>query len=294
MSGDRGDAYGVSGDRGDAYDMSGDRGDAYGVSRDRGDAYGVSGDRGDAYGVSGYGGRGSTVMTIGVLGTGGIAVTLATMFARAGHEVRLGPGAPGPLAVADPGEARGATGLGGGGGALVSGEGRAIVSGGSEATVTSAGGAVVSGGSCEEVVARSSVIVPAFLGVQGAVQQLRPWRAGLRGKILVDITNPFTGGHIDFVGPWAVGGTEDLAAAFPEARLVGAFKNVWWEAFDGCPDPTAPDIHVISDDTEAKRTFLRLCAATPFTYVDAGGLHQARRVERMVLSGVSSTGVSAA
>ncbi|MFE4698082.1 NADPH-dependent F420 reductase [Streptomyces sp. NPDC056738] len=200
-------------------------------------------------------------MKIGVLGTGTIAATLATMFARAGHEVHVGPGADGS---------------------------RATVSGGG------GGGAIVSGGSCEEVVARSSVIVPAFLGVQGAVQQLRPWRAGLRGKILVDVTNPFTGGHIDFVGPWAVGGTEDLAAAFPGARLVGAFKNVWWEAFDGCPDPAAPDIQVISDDTEAKRTFLRLCSATPFTYVDAGGLNQARRVERMALSGVSWTGVSAA
>ncbi|MGW3912764.1 NADPH-dependent F420 reductase [Streptomyces sp. NPDC005070] len=252
----------------------------------RGDAYGMNGVGGDAYDMSGNGGRGSTVMTIGVLGTGGIAVTLATMFARAGHEVRLGPGAPGPVGVVDPGDVSGATGLGGEGGALVTGEGRANGAG--------EGGATVAGGSCEEVVARSSVIVPAFLGVQGAVQQLRPWRAGLRGKILVDITNPFTGGHIDFVGPWAVGGTEDLAAAFPGARLVGAFKNVWWEAFDGCPDPTAPDIHVISDDTEAKRTFLRLCAATPFTYVDAGGLNQARRVERMALSGVSSTGVSAA
>ncbi|MFF8537579.1 NADPH-dependent F420 reductase [Streptomyces sp. SAS_267] len=205
-------------------------------------------------------------MTIGVLGTGGIAVTLAAMFARAGHEVLLGSGAGG----------HGVTGVTGATGPK--GE----------------SGAVVTGGCCEEVVARSSVIVPAFLGVQGAVQQLRPWRAGLRGKILVDITNPFTGGHIDFVGPWAVGGTEDLAAAFPGARLVGAFKNVWWEAFDGHPDQAVPAIQVISDDPEAKRTFLRLCAATPFTYVDAGGLNQARRVERMALSGVSSTGVSAA
>ncbi|WP_329300954.1 hypothetical protein OG410_23150 [Streptomyces sp. NBC_00659] len=185
------------------------------------------------------------------------------MFARAGHEVLLGSDAGG----------HGVTGVTGPKGA---------------------DGAIVTGGCCEEVVARSSVIVPAFLGVQGAVQQLRPWRSGLRGKILVDITNPFTGGHIDFVGPWAVGGTEDLAAAFPGARLVGAFKNVWWEAFDGCPDPAVPDIRVISDDAEAKRTFLRLCAATPFTYVDAGSLDQARRVERMALSGVSSAGVSAA
>jgi predicted dinucleotide-binding enzyme len=223
----------------------------------------MSPDRGDAYGMSPDRGRESTAVTIGVLGTGGIAITLATMFARAGHEVLLGSGTGG----------HGVTGVTG-----PKGE----------------GGAIVTGGCCEEVVARSSVVVPAFLGVQGAVQQLRPWRAGLRGKVLVDITNPFTGGHIDFVGPWAVGGTEDLAVAFPGARLVGAFKNVWWEAFDGYPDPAVPDIQVISDDAEAKRTFLRLCAATPFTYVDAGGLNQARRVERMALSGVSSTGVSAA
>ncbi|MFJ9248266.1 NADPH-dependent F420 reductase [Streptomyces sp. NPDC101776] len=176
--------------------------------------------------------------TIGVLGTGGIAVALATMFARAGHEVRTG-------------------------------------------------------GPYEQVVAESTIVIPAVLGVQGAVQQLRPWRGRLGGKILVDITNPFTGGHVDFVGPWATGNAADLAVAFPGARLVGAFKNVWWEGFDGTPDPSVPDIHVISDDLEAKRTFLGLCAATPFTYVDGGGLDQARRVERTALRGVGSAGVFA-
>jgi len=180
----------------------------------------------------------NAAMTIGVLGTGDIAVALATMFARAGHEVRTG-------------------------------------------------------GRHGDVVAASSVVIPAVLGVPGAVQQLRPWRGELRGKILVDITNPFTGGHVDFVGPWATGGTTDLAAAFPEARLVGAFKNVWWEGFDGTPDPSVPEIHVISDDLAAKRTFLGLCAATPFTYVDGGGLDLARRVERMALRGVGSAGVFA-
>ncbi|WP_327401178.1 hypothetical protein OG194_13885 [Streptomyces sp. NBC_01288] len=84
------------------------------------------------------------------------------------------------------------------------------------------------------------------------------------------------------------------SAAFPEARLVGAFKNVWWETFGGTPDPSVPGIHVISDDEEAKRTFLGLCAATPFTYVDGGGVDQARRVERMALRGVGSAGVLAA
>lgn len=183
---------------------------------------------------------GNTNTTIGVLGTGRIATTLAAMFTRAGHEVRIGsPDARHGLAEA-------------------------------------------------------SVVIPAALGVQGAVQQLGPWRDVVRGKILVDVTNPFTGDHVDFVGPWATGGAEDLATAFPQARVVGAFKNVWWEAFDGEPDPAVPGICVISDDDEAKRTFLRMCDATPFSYVDAGGLDQARRVERMALSGARSRGMFAA
>lgn len=122
--------------------------------------------------------RGSGAMTIGVLGTGGIAVTLAAMFARAGHEVRLGP-APG------------------------GGNGRSGAPGVDRLDVPEVPGVTV--GRYAEVVAASTVVIPAVLGVQGAVQRLRPWRAALRGKILVDITNPFTGGHVDFVGPWAAG-----------------------------------------------------------------------------------------
>jgi predicted dinucleotide-binding enzyme len=47
----------------------------------------------------------------------------------------------------------------------------------------------------------------------------------------------------------------------------------------------APVIRVVSDDDAAKETFLRLCGSTPFTFVDAGGLAQGHRVERMALSG---------
>lgn len=190
-------------------------------------------------------------MTIAVLGTGRIATTLAVMFAEGGHEVRLGSS-----------DAR---------------HGRTTA-----AALDCAG---LTGGHHEEAVARASVVIPAVLGVQGAVQLLGPWRAAIQGKILVDITNPFTGDHADFVGPWAAGGAEDLTTAFPRARLVGAFKNVWWETFAWGPEAAVPGILVISDDDEAKRTFLALCAATPFGYVDAGGLDQARRVERMALAG---------
>ncbi|MEU6242759.1 hypothetical protein [Streptomyces sp. NPDC047024] len=44
----------------------------------------------------------------------------------------------------------------------------------------------------EEVAARSSAVIPAVLGVPGAPQLPRPWRAASRGKILVDVTNPIS------------------------------------------------------------------------------------------------------
>ncbi|MEU2777159.1 NAD(P)-binding domain-containing protein [Streptomyces sp. NPDC007162] len=192
-------------------------------------------------------------MTIGVLGTGRIATALAVLFARAGHQVRLGS--------PDAGHGHG------------------------HGTAARPGPPELTGGSCEDVVRQASVLIPAVLGVPGAVQLLRPWREAVAGKILLDVTNPLTGDHTDFVGPWAHGGAADLVTAFPGARLVGVFKNVWWENLADGDASAVPDIQVVSDDAEAKRAVLRLCAATPYTYVDAGGLDQARRVERMALSG---------
>jgi predicted dinucleotide-binding enzyme len=65
---------------------------------------------------------------------------------------------------------------------------------------------------------------------------------------------------------------------------VGAFKNVWWEVFDQPLFDGAPsDVFVVSDDAEAKRRFLDLVAGSPFRYVDAGRLANARIVERMTL-----------
>ncbi|MFD5634456.1 hypothetical protein ACFWJM_09980 [Streptomyces sp. NPDC127077] len=125
----------------------------------------MSGDWGDPYGMNRYGGRESTVMTIGVLGTGGIAVTLATMFAQAGHEVRLDPGTPGPAGVADLGATGDVSGVSGRGG-----EG--------EAMATGAGGVIVPGGRCEEVAAAEGGVMVAREGVAMAAGAAGPARAG--------------------------------------------------------------------------------------------------------------------
>ena len=43
------------------------------------------------------------------------------------------------------------------------------------------------------------------------------------------------------------------------------------------------DIYVVGDDAAAKREFFELVANTPFRYLDAGKLSNARTVERMTL-----------
>jgi 8-hydroxy-5-deazaflavin:NADPH oxidoreductase len=42
-------------------------------------------------------------------------------------------------------------------------------------------------------------------------------------------------------------------------------------------------VFIVSDDAEAKATFLKLVENTPFRYIDAGQLTNARTIERMTL-----------
>jgi predicted dinucleotide-binding enzyme len=118
----------------------------------------------------------------------------------------------------------------------------------------------------------------------GLLDTLEPHRQALAGKLLIDITNPFNDRYDDFILPWDTSGAEELQRRFPAARVVGAFKNVWWEVFDRPMFDGAPsDVYVVSDDADAKQQFLALVDGSPFRYVDAGRLMNARIVERMTL-----------
>ena len=104
----------------------------------------------------------------------------------------------------------------------------------------------------------------------------------LRGKLLIDISNPFNEDYSDFVTPWDTSGAEELQRRFPQARVVGAFKNVFWEVFDHPQfGENVSDVLVTGDDLKAKEAFLRLAEGTPFRYLDAGPLVHSRTVERL-------------
>jgi predicted dinucleotide-binding enzyme len=187
--------------------------------------------------------------TIGILGTGRMAVRLAKLFTDQGHRVVLGSRTPDRAA-------RICAGL---------------------------GVKAIQPGSYEQA-ADAPVVLPSLFLRDGLLETLEPLRPRFEGKLWIDITNPFNARYDDFILPWDTSGAEEIQKHFPRARVVGAFKNVWWEVFDQPSfDGLWSDVFVVSDDAAAKREFLRLVTGSPFRYLDAGRLANARVVERMTL-----------
>src|SRR5262245_47273553 len=166
--------------------------------------------------------------TIGILGTGRMGPRLARLFANAGHRGLLGSRSRDRARE------------------VVAAVGHASVE---PATYVRA--------------AEAPVVVPAMFLRDGLLDTLEPLRRLLEGKLWVDITNPFNSDYTDFILPWDTSGAEEIRRRFPVARLVGAFKNVWWEVFDRPTFAAAvSDVYVVGDDAEAKRQFLALVAGS--------------------------------
>ncbi len=188
-------------------------------------------------------------MQIGILGTGRMGVRLAAMFADAGHDVILGS-----RDVARAGR---------------------IVFGLNRKTLTA--------GNYKQAL-NSPVVLPAMFIRDGLLEQLETLKPALADKLVIDITNPFNNDYTDFILPWNTSGAEQIQSRLPKSFVVGAFKNVWWEVFDAPVfGDTVSDVYVVSDHSKAKETFMDLTKATPFRYIDAGRLKNARTIERMTL-----------
>jgi predicted dinucleotide-binding enzyme len=186
---------------------------------------------------------------IGVLGTGRMGVRLAAMFARAGRSVVLG-----------------------------SRDQRRA-----EQVVRELSIPHLAAGSYDEAVAAEAVL-PALFIRDGAFEILSRYSAELAGKLLIDISNPYNDDYSDFILPWDTSAAEELQRRLPAAKVVGAYKNVFSAVFD---EPlflgTPSDVFIMGDDEPAKEAFLRIAEGTPFRYLDAGGLINARAIERMTM-----------
>jgi predicted dinucleotide-binding enzyme len=110
--------------------------------------------------------------------------------------------------------------------------------------------------------------------------------AALRGKILVDATNPLNGDHTALMVGHSDSGGETIARWAPGATVVKAFNTVFARLLDpeislAPPEPGA--VLICGDDAEAKEVVAGLVRDAGCQPLDVGPLVQARTSEPLAL-----------
>lgn len=104
----------------------------------------------------------------------------------------------------------------------------------------------------------------------------------LRGKIVIDITNPLTADYMGLTVGHTTSAAEEISRSVPEARVVKAFNTVFAQVLAAGAafgdDHTVP-VYFAGDDAAAKATVSALIASIGFAPVDAGPLENARYLE---------------
>ena len=192
-------------------------------------------------------------MKIGMLGTGDVAQSLGSAFMTLGHEVKMGSRAQGnEKAVA----------------------------------WAKAAGPRASTGTFSDAADFGDPVVLATLGTasESVLQGAGPDR--LRGKVVIDTTNPldFSSGAPKLVVPAAGSGGQEVQKLLPGALVVKAFNTVghghmFRPNFPGGP----PDMFICGDDAGAKKRVGELLAQFGWGVVDIGGIDGAGYLEAMCL-----------
>jgi predicted dinucleotide-binding enzyme len=103
----------------------------------------------------------------------------------------------------------------------------------------------------------------------------------LKGKVIVDITNPLTADYMGLTIGHSTSAAEEIQKAFPGAIVVKAFNTVFAQVVAGGSklDGETVPVYFAGDDAAAKETVKALIKSLAFAPVDAGGLRNARYLE---------------
>jgi predicted dinucleotide-binding enzyme len=192
-------------------------------------------------------------MKVGILGTGEVGQSLGRGFVALGHEVKMG--------------------------SRKSGNEKA------EKWAKEAG-AKASAGTFAEAAAFGELVVLATLGVANAEALRMAGAENLKGKTLLDTTNPldFATGAPRLAVSGTDSGGEQVQRAVPAAHVVKAFNTVgnahmFRPAFPGGP----PDMFIAGNDEAAKAQIGRVLADFGWGVVDLGGIEASRYLEAMCM-----------
>ncbi|MFD8095444.1 NADPH-dependent F420 reductase [Streptomyces malaysiensis] len=102
----------------------------------------------------------------------------------------------------------------------------------------------------------------------------------LRGKVVIDITNPVSPDFRGLVTPEGSSGAQEIAKAAPGAHVVKAFNTLFSDVLAaGTADGRPLDVFIAGDDAQAKArvsTFIESLGLRP---MDTGQLPMARALE---------------
>jgi 8-hydroxy-5-deazaflavin:NADPH oxidoreductase len=186
-------------------------------------------------------------MNIAIIGTGNMGEPLAALLAAAGNQITIGS------RKAD--EAK---------------------------EVAAKLGGNAQGASIEQALERGEVVILAI--PYGAILELAAREAtkkALRGKVVVDISNPLAADYMSLTVGHTTSAAEEIARELPGARVVKAFNTIFADVLRAKAQGQGLDVTAFcaGDDAQAKAQVLELVSQTGFSAVDAGALKNARYLE---------------
>ena len=115
-----------------------------------------------------------------------------------------------------------------------------------------------------------------------AVDETLSQLGGLRGKVLVDVTNPFVGGKLELHADSS--GAERIQEQVPGTSVVKGWNTIYEPVLAAVGDfgGQAPSVFLAADDAAAKETVASLARDMGFDPVDCGPLVSARDLERLL------------
>jgi predicted dinucleotide-binding enzyme len=147
--------------------------------------------------------------------------------------------------------------------------------------------------------AATAVMVPDAARSADIIVLATPWPAvadaisamgDIRGKVLIDCTNPLSlggDGSLSLSLGSTTSGGEEVEKLAAGAQVVKAFNTYGWENFANSTYPNAAELKPVmfycGDHDAAKETVHKLAADLGFDPVDTGGLGMARSLEPLAL-----------
>ncbi|WOX14354.1 NADPH-dependent F420 reductase [Streptomyces sp. N50] len=107
----------------------------------------------------------------------------------------------------------------------------------------------------------------------------------LRGKVIIDITNPVAPDLQGFVTPDGSSGAQEIAKAAPaSAHVVKAFNTLFSDVLAAGPaEGRSLDVFIAGDDAQAKARVSEFVESLGLRPMDAGELPMARALENVAL-----------